>query len=72
MLNLGNSGDTVTLASPAGTVDSVTYTAALAGTDGVSMNRSPDGSAAGTFVLHTVVAPTVMRSPGTRASGAAF
>jgi len=70
-LNLGNSGDTVTLANPAGTVDSVTYTAALAGTDGVSMNRSPDGSSAGTFVLHTAVS-SAMRSPGTRASGAAF
>jgi len=70
-LSLGNSGDTVTLASPAGTVDSVTYTAALAGADGVSMNRSPDGDPAGTFVLHTALT-TASSSPGTRASGTAF
>lgn len=70
-LSLGNSGDTVTLASPAGAVDSVTYGSALAGTDGVSMNRSPDGDPAGTFVLHTQLSAS-QRSPGTRANGAAF
>lgn len=70
-LSLGNSGDTVTLASPSGTVDSVTYGSALAGTDGVAMNRSPDGDPAGTFVLHTALSAS-QRSPGTRVSGAAF
>jgi endonuclease/exonuclease/phosphatase family metal-dependent hydrolase len=70
-LSLGNSGDTVTLASPTGTVDSFTYSATLAGTDGVSMNRSPDGSATGTFVLHTTLS-TSQRSPGTRVDGTAF
>ncbi|MEO7735219.1 MAG: lamin tail domain-containing protein, partial [Kofleriaceae bacterium] len=70
-LGLGNSGDTVTLASPSGTVDSVTYTSVLSNVDGVSMNRNPDGDAAGTFVLHTALT-TAMRSPGVRATGAAF
>lgn len=71
MLSLSNSGDTVTLASPTGTVDSVTYTSALSGTDGVSMNRSPDGDAAGTFVLHTTLSAS-LASPGTRVDGTAF
>jgi endonuclease/exonuclease/phosphatase family metal-dependent hydrolase len=70
-LSLGNGGDTVTLASPTATVDSVTYTSALSSTDGVSMNRSPDGNAAGTFVLHTTLS-AAMRSPGTRINGTAF
>ncbi|MEO7736261.1 MAG: lamin tail domain-containing protein [Kofleriaceae bacterium] len=68
---LGNSGDTVKLASPAGLVDSVTYTSALSGTDGVSMNRSPDGSATGTFVLHTTLS-SAPRSAGMRSNGTAF
>jgi endonuclease/exonuclease/phosphatase family metal-dependent hydrolase len=70
-LSLGNSGDTVTLAGPAGTVDSVTYSSALAASDGVSMNRSPDGNAGGTFVLHTTLSAQAS-SPGTRVNGAAF
>ena len=67
----GNSGDTVKLASPTSQVDSVTYTSALSGTDGVSMNRSPDGDPTGAFVLHTTLS-SLPRSAGTRASGAAF
>jgi hypothetical protein len=35
------------------------------------MNRSPDGSATGTFALHTSIAGA-SRSPGVRASGAAW
>ena len=70
-LNLSNSGDTVTLASPSGTVDSETYDGTLSGSDGVSMNRSPDGDPAGAFVLHTTLV-TAPRSPGVRATGAAF
>jgi endonuclease/exonuclease/phosphatase family metal-dependent hydrolase len=70
-LVLGNSGDTVTLAGPSGTVDSVTYTSALSGSDGVSMNRSPDGDPAGGFVLHSQLSASP-RSPGVRATGAAF
>jgi endonuclease/exonuclease/phosphatase family metal-dependent hydrolase len=71
-LALGNSGDSVTLKSSAGTtVDTTTYTSSLAGTDGVSMNRSPDATSGATFVLHTSVS-SLTSSPGTRASGAAF
>jgi hypothetical protein len=70
-LNLGNGGDTVTLASAAGTsVDAVTYTSAQA-VDGVSINRSPDGDAAAPFVLHTTLS-MLQRSPGVRADGTAF
>ncbi|MEZ4363599.1 MAG: lamin tail domain-containing protein [Kofleriaceae bacterium] len=61
-LNLSNSGDTVKLANSAGTaIDSFTYTSALSGTDGVSMNRSPDAST-GPFVLHTTLS-TASSSP---------
>ncbi|MFL5352808.1 lamin tail domain-containing protein [Archangium sp.] len=71
-LALGNSGDTVTLKSSAGTtVDTTTYASSLAGTDGVSMNRSPDATSGATFVLHTSVS-SLTSSPGTRASGTAF
>jgi endonuclease/exonuclease/phosphatase family metal-dependent hydrolase len=69
-LNLSNGGDTVTLKSPTATIDSLTYTAAQA-VDGVSLNRSPDGDPAGAFVLHTALS-ALMRSPGTRVTGAAF
>jgi hypothetical protein len=48
--------------------DALTYTSALSGTDGVSMNRSPDGSATGTFVLHTTIA-AAPSSPGKRVNG---
>jgi endonuclease/exonuclease/phosphatase family metal-dependent hydrolase len=70
-LSLGNGGDTVTLASPAGTIDSETYTSALSGTDGVSMNRTPDGDPAGAFVLHDTLSAK-LSSPGTRVDGTAF
>jgi endonuclease/exonuclease/phosphatase family metal-dependent hydrolase len=70
-LNLSNSGDTVTLKNAAGTtVNSYTYTSSLAGTDGVSMNRSPDVTGT-SFVLHTSLAGTAS-SPGMRANGTAF
>ncbi|HEY0193801.1 MAG TPA: lamin tail domain-containing protein [Kofleriaceae bacterium] len=70
-LSLGNSGDTVKLANGGTTVDSFTYTSTLAGTDGVSMNRSPDATATGSFVLHTTLSASPS-SPGKRATGAAF
>lgn len=71
-LGLSNSGDTVTLKNAAGTViDTFTYGSSLSGTDGVSMNRSPDASAAGGFVLHSSLSP-LPRSPGTRADGSAL
>ncbi|SEK37317.1 Metal-dependent hydrolase, endonuclease/exonuclease/phosphatase family [Stigmatella aurantiaca] len=71
-LGLSNSGDTVTVKNSAGTVvDTATLSSALCGTDGVSANRSPDGSSSGAFVLHTGLAGTGS-SPGKRASGADF
>jgi hypothetical protein len=51
----------------------VTYSSALSGTDGVSMNRSPDATAGAPFVLHTALAAqAAQRSPGTRFDGTAF
>ncbi|WP_244224827.1 lamin tail domain-containing protein [Corallococcus sicarius] len=71
-LGLSNSGDTVTLKNASGTaVDTATLASSLAGTDGVSANRSPDASASGSFTLHTSVSGT-SSSPGKRASGLAF
>jgi endonuclease/exonuclease/phosphatase family metal-dependent hydrolase len=71
-LNLSNSGDTVTMRDGGGAVrNSFAYTSGLAGTDGVSMNRAPDGTAAGTFVLHTSISSSPS-SPGVRASGASW
>ncbi|HYW11220.1 MAG TPA: lamin tail domain-containing protein, partial [Longimicrobium sp.] len=52
-LALGNSGDSVILKNGATTVTSYTYPSSLSGTDGVSMNRNPDATATGSFVLHT-------------------
>jgi endonuclease/exonuclease/phosphatase family metal-dependent hydrolase len=67
-LSLNNDSDTVALRDSGGVVKtSFTYTSALAGTDGVSMNRSPEGT--GAFVLHTSISST-QSSPGVRASGA--
>jgi endonuclease/exonuclease/phosphatase family metal-dependent hydrolase len=70
-LALGNSGDSVILKNGATTVSSFTYPSSLSGTDGVSMNRNPDASATGTFVLHTTLG-SLTSSAGKRASGAAF
>ena len=71
-LALGNSGDSVILKNGSGvTQTSYTYSSTLAGTDGVSMNRSPDTSATGAFVLHTALV-AAGSSPGKRANGTAF
>jgi len=71
-LSLNNGGDTVTLKDQTGAVvDTFTYPASLAGTDGVSMNRSPDTSATGTFVLHTTLV-SALDSPGKHANGTSF
>jgi len=70
-LSLNNSGDTVTLKNGTTSVDSYAYASALAAVDGVSMNRNPDASATGTFVLHTSLT-TASASPGTHANGSAF
>jgi endonuclease/exonuclease/phosphatase family metal-dependent hydrolase len=72
LLSLANGGDSVILKDGGGVVkNSFTYTSTLAGTDGVSMNRSPDASATGSFVLHTTLS-SLQSSPGTRVNGAAF
>ena len=71
-LGLANAGDSVYLRDAAGTTkDSFGYSSSLAATDGVSMNRSPDGGANATFVLHTTLSANP-RSAGTRVTGAAF
>ncbi|MDX2030540.1 MAG: lamin tail domain-containing protein [Blastocatellia bacterium] len=67
-LSLGNSSDTVRLRDNANVVkSSFSYTSALAGVDGVSMNRNPDGTT-GSFVLHTSLS-SAQSSAGVRASG---
>ncbi len=71
-LSLSNSGDTVTLKNAAGTeVDTATLGSTLCSTDGVSANRSPDGSSSGTFVLHTTLS-SAASSAGKRPSGTAY
>lgn len=71
-LGLSNSGDTVTLRDDSSaTVDAFSYSSSLSGTDGVSMNRSPDVSDTGSFVLHTSLSAS-KSSPGTRVNGASF
>src|SRR5262249_21639445 len=54
-LSLANSGDRVVLKNGAAVVDSMTYTSSLASSDGVSINRSPDGSATGVWVKHNTI-----------------
>jgi beta-lactamase superfamily II metal-dependent hydrolase/chitodextrinase len=71
-LSLNNTTDTVTLRNSSGaTVDSFAYPSTLASQDGVSANRSPDGSATGTFVLHNTISSRAS-SGGTRIDGTAF
>lgn len=71
-LGLSNGGDTVTLSDGAqAAVDSFVYSSQLASVDGVSMNRSPDGSSSGGFVLHTTLSAS-SSSPAVRADGSAF
>ncbi|MEU4063855.1 lamin tail domain-containing protein [Streptomyces wedmorensis] len=71
-LNLSNSGDQVILQNSAGTtVQSMTYTSSQASTDGVSLNRSPDGSATGGWVKHDTIS-SLTRSPGQHADGTAY
>ncbi|PTL84385.1 lamin tail domain-containing protein [Vitiosangium sp. GDMCC 1.1324] len=70
-LSLNNTGDTVTLKNGATTIDSFTYTSALAAQDGVSMNRSPDMSTTGGFVLHNTLS-SLSASPGRRVNGTSF
>lgn len=70
-LALGNSGDSVILRNGTTTVASYTYPSSLSGTDGVSMNRNPDTSATGSWVLHTAIS-SLTSSGGKRANGTAF
>lgn len=71
-LSLGNSGDTVTLKNGAGAVvQTMSYSSSLAGSDGVSINRSPDGSATGTWVKHDTMS-SLPRSAGLKAGGGAW
>jgi endonuclease/exonuclease/phosphatase family metal-dependent hydrolase len=70
-LALGNSGDSVILKNGTTTVTSYSYPSSLSGTDGVSMNRSPDASATGSWVLHTTIS-SLSSSGGKRANGTAF
>jgi endonuclease/exonuclease/phosphatase family metal-dependent hydrolase len=70
-LALGNSGDSVILKNGTTTVASYAYPSSLSGTDGVSMNRNPDASATGSWVLHTAVS-SLTSSGGKRANGTAF
>ncbi|HYH79633.1 MAG TPA: lamin tail domain-containing protein [Longimicrobium sp.] len=71
-LSLANGGDSVILKDGGAVVkNSYSYGSALSGTDGVSMNRSPDASATGSFVLHTTLG-SLQSSAGKRANGTAF
>jgi hypothetical protein len=70
-LSFNNAGDNVVLKNGATVVNSFNYPSSLSSTDGVSMNRNPDVSATGTFVLHTAIS-TLKGSPGKRANGSAF
>ncbi len=71
-LGLVNSGQTVSLRNASGAVaGSVTYGSALTSKDGVSMNRSPDGSPAGAWVLHDTLSP-LSSSPARDVNGGTF
>ena len=68
--NVGGSGDIAYLVLPNGTVqDKASYSDT---TQGTSYNRSPDGSATGTWVLHSTLNASLTASPGRRANGSAF
>ena len=70
-LNLANGGDEVVLRSGTKIIDRVVYTAALAGSDGVSMNRFPDLVATSPWVLHSAMS-TLPSSLGRRSTGLAY
>jgi hypothetical protein len=71
-LSLANGGDSVILKDGGAVVKtSYSYSSTLAGTDGVSMNRSPDTSGSGSFVLHTTLS-SLQSSAGKRVDGTAF
>ncbi|WP_324786600.1 lamin tail domain-containing protein [Streptomyces sp. H51] len=71
-LSLSNSGDQVILRDSAGaTVQSMSYSSSLSNTDGVSANRSPDGSASGAWVKHNTIS-SLAQSLGRRADGTVY
>ena len=70
-LSLANGGDSVTLKNGSTTIQSMSYTSGQASSDGVSINRSPDLSATGTWVQHNTIS-SLTRSPGQRANGTAY
>jgi len=71
-LALVNSGATVSVRNPAGTtISSVTYGTSLTSRDGVSMNRNPDASPSGSWVLHDTIS-ALPSSPATDVNGGAF
>ncbi|MFF2573505.1 lamin tail domain-containing protein [Streptomyces sp. NPDC058084] len=71
-LNLSNGGDQVILRDSTGaTVQSMTYTSSQANSDGVSINRSPDGSATGGWAKHNTIS-SLTSSPGRHADGTAY
>jgi beta-lactamase superfamily II metal-dependent hydrolase/chitodextrinase len=71
-LGLTNSGQTVSLRNASGqTISSVTYGSSLASQDGVSMNRSPDASSTGAWVLHNTLS-SLSSSPAENVNGGAF
>ncbi|AXE23410.1 endonuclease/exonuclease/phosphatase [Streptomyces globosus] len=71
-LSLSNSGDQVILRDSTGTtVQSMTYTSSQANSDGVSVNRNPDGSATGGWAKHHTIS-SLTSSPGRHADGTAY
>jgi PKD repeat protein len=70
-LNLANAGDAVILKNGSTIVDQMTYTSSLASSDGVSINRSPDGSATGAWVKHSTIS-SLPSSIGKHANGIVY
>ncbi|NMO19582.1 endonuclease [Pyxidicoccus fallax] len=69
-LGLDNDGDVPSLRAPdGGVVDSAGYEST---TDNVSINRMPDATRDGDFVLHTTLNPGLGSSAGRRADGGSF
>src|SRR5262245_29948869 len=70
-LSLANAGDQVVLKNGSTVIDQMSYTSSLASSDGVSINRSPDGSATGVWVKHNTIS-ALSSSIGKRATGVVY
>lgn len=70
-LGLMNEGGTVALRDGRGTLEVMSYPASLAQLDGVSMNRTPDGTRSPTWRSHRALSPQPS-SPGRRVDGGEF